>query len=454
LKEYFDEYLTNEFDNSNGNAATIYAPFSHVSLSSIARRNRRFLADDSDTTTDTGRIPMDGIFNTEDASLLDIVPVPSGNLRKRHTEILAISKIYNGVGVFIRDGDLPIPSSNYLQAKQLQAQADESGMLLFKLKEAGAATGLNAVTSVALAVSTTGTPTPSTPAPQTTPDDSFDAVIIIAVVVAACSMMLLGFALYLAFRRRKDQDPATATKENVSPKTRETETSPEYQKSKRPVFEIKQSALQHDDAISAYTESVYSVPIAVKQAKKEWLKNAESHIRPAKASNRFNPRYIISSKRSNASSSADEGDLLFDNIGATEEMEGVPPMSTPMKKRLMETSHDMMSPTIVIKSAGVKSPAMDMTSINATPDSTQTRKKANTPALSESGLYPADVIDDDITSSLSAYGKGLGIVKHFRQLTNNADDGASVSSCDESYGFSLDGIGGDYTVANSTKYGY
>ena len=100
---------------------------------------------------------------------------------------------------------------------------------------------------------------------------------------------------------------------------------------------------------------------------------------------------------------------------------------------------------------------------------------------SPSGLYPADVIDNDITSSLAEYSKGTSIGKHFHKLlgeennTNNDssmvegntvtnlqgnddanndvhDGGASVSSY-VSYGFSLDGA--DYsTVANSTKYGY
>jgi len=50
---------------------------------------------------------------------------------------------------------------------------------------------------------------------------------------------------------------------------------------------------------------------------------------------RFNPKYILSS-RSNTSSSADEGDLLFENRGATEEMEGVPKMPSPMMNVLRE----------------------------------------------------------------------------------------------------------------------
>ena len=44
-----------------------------------------------------------------------------------------------------------------------------------------------------------------------------DIVIIIAVIVAACSMILLGFALYIAFRRRQNSNQKGKTKE-ISPK--------------------------------------------------------------------------------------------------------------------------------------------------------------------------------------------------------------------------------------------
>ena len=158
-------------------------------------------------------------------------------------------------------------------------------------------------------------------------------------------------------------------------------------------------------------------------------------LKPAKVSNRFNPRYIISSRRSNASSSADEGDLLFENRGATEEMEGVPQMTSPMKKMLMDNDKN-----------DDESPAVNKTAVTA-----QSSSEKRTPgAMSTSGLYPAEVIEDDINSSLSAYGKGVS--QHLKRMVDDQGDGASLSSY-ESYGFSLDGA--DYsTVANSTKYGY
>jgi hypothetical protein len=422
LKEYFDEYLQKEFNNAN--TQNLYAPFSHVSLSSIDRR----------------RLQGADQKQEHDASF-DIVTIRTGNVRKRHAEIYATYHNFDGVGVFTRDGDLPIPSSNYLQAKQLQAQADENGDLLLKMKNSGSETGLPAVTSVELGVVTISDARSPTDNGGTQQNGNYNTVIIIAVAVAACSMLLLGFALYLAFRRRTDPVPMVKTNE-ISPTTRETDQngSPHSQSRRNPpVFEIKQSGLQHDDAISDYTESVYSMPTAVKSAKKAWLrhKSEESIVsKSTKVSNRFNPRYIISSKLSNASSSADEGDLLFDNNDVTGEMEGVPQMTSPMKKVLMGTKPE---------------PSMS-TTMDTTGDSTGTKAVPvpDTPAgLSESGLYPAEVIDDDITSSLSAY--GAGISNHFKKMVDK-DDGASVDSY-ESYGFSLDGA--DYsTVANSTKYGY
>jgi hypothetical protein len=414
LEEYFDEFLRNEFNNAN--LQTIYAPFSHVSIQSIDRRKLRL---------EDQQREHDGSWT--------INTVRTGNLRKRFAQTYATYNRFSGVGVFTRDGDLPFPSANFLQAKQLQAQADVDGDLLRKMRQSDPSTGLAAVTAVELGVSSI----PEQPTDNDGADQSgaaampYNAVIIIAVTVAACSMLLLGFAIYLAFRRRKDPEQNGQTKE-VSPITKATEQnrSPNSkERPKQPLFEIKQSALQHDDAISDYTESVYSIPTAVKSAKKAWMKHrAEESVvsKSTKVSNRFNPRYIISSKLSNASSSADEGDLLFDNNDVSGEMDGVPEMNSPMKKALMATSQD---PPV--------STAMDTTGVSSS-------------GLSESGLYPAEVIDDDIHSSLSAYGNGLS--NHLKKMVEKGDDNASLKSY-ESYGFSLDGA--DYsTVANSTKYGY
>mmetsp|Transcript_25010 Transcript_25010/g.37032 ORF Transcript_25010/g.37032 Transcript_25010/m.37032 type:complete len:511 (-) Transcript_25010:351-1883(-) len=446
LKDYFDEYLQTEFDNANGK--TIYAPFSSVSLSSLSGRR---LSDQSD------RVQMDGIINSKSAidSLLDedqsfdmdlqtemdvdLIPIRSGNLRRRKLDIVYISRRYDGVAVFTRDGELPVPSPNFLQAKQLQAQSDENGELLDKLQSSDKATGLHAVTGVELSASTSEPETPTGNGnAQTSPaTDSFDAVIIIAVVVAACSMLLLGFAIYLAFRRRQDSGTRMQKTNEISPTTRgtENEPSPQGQNTKRghspPVLEINEGGLQHDDAISEYTESVYSLPSAVKSAKKAWLQHSSadpSDVKSAKASARFNPKYILSS-RSNASSSADEGELLFENRGATEEMEGVPQMTSPMKKALRESEGNFFS----------------------APASGDRPQVADVKHATEEDKKYADIIDDDIHSSLSAYGNG-GISNHFKSMVDKTDDGESVVSL-ESYGFSLDGA--DYsTVANSTKYGY
>eukprot|EP00979_Chaetoceros_neogracilis_P012186 scaffold3156_cov268-Chaetoceros_neogracile.AAC.17 len=445
VKDYFDEYLRSEFDNASGK--TIYAPFSHVSLSSLSDRRRRL-----DESID--RVQMDGIVNFQSVidPMLDIgmdsqemdmefemIPIRSGNLRRRKLDIVFISRRYDGVSVFTRDGDLPVPSTNFLQAKQLQAQSDENSKLLNELQASGDLTGLYGITDVQLGVSTSEPDTSNDDGLQPPVQaDSFDAVIIIAVVVAACSMLLLGFAIYLAFRRRQDYGVQLKTNE-ISPTTKGTDQdpSPKGRSTRRghapPVFEIKQSGLQHDDAISEYTESVYSLPSAVKTAKKAWLQHSSrdpSISKPAKTSARFNPKYILSS-RSNTSSSADEGDLLFDNFGATEEMQGVPQMTSPMKKALRETEKQFA----LSRSTDVPAPKID-------------KVADNTDVTKEDKTY-ADIIDDDITSSLSAY--GAGISNHFKSMVDKADDGESVISY-ESYGFSLDGA--DCTVANSTKYGY
>ena len=158
LKEYFDEFMTREFNNVD--AQIIYAPFSHVSLSSLDRRRLEGSERDS----------------------LNIASIRSGNLRKRHTQIYATYNRFDGVGVFTKDGHLPIPSSNYLQIKQLQAQADENGDLLQKMQNSDPQTGLTAVTSVELGVTTLE---PSTPGNEPQPgsgNESYNAVIILIIL--------------------------------------------------------------------------------------------------------------------------------------------------------------------------------------------------------------------------------------------------------------------------------
>mmetsp|Transcript_12714 Transcript_12714/g.18556 ORF Transcript_12714/g.18556 Transcript_12714/m.18556 type:complete len:119 (-) Transcript_12714:247-603(-) len=90
--------------------------------------------------------------------------------------------------------------------------------------------------------------------------------------------------------------------------------------------------------------------------------------------------------------------------------------------------------------------------LRKTPSSYQS--KYQTPNQFESVLSPAELIENDITTSLSAYSKGANISKQFKNLLDEKDgDGGSIVSY-ESYGFSLDGVGDQSTVANSTKYGY
>jgi len=576
----------------------------------------------------------------------------SGNGTTYHYEV---SRRYSGVAIFTRENNLPIPSVNMLQAQQLSAQADVHN-LKNRLQMSMSKT-LNQVSDVEIGVhmrntsnnnGNTGTGNGNDGyssggnGDQTNPalegggfrgTTGTNAVIVIAVAVAACSMCLLGFALYLAFRRRQidetvptnqhqgrngqlqmkematprygqvgDNDFAgdlhgqtQSSSKFITPKDgshnrhrhrqrKGQTTSPnQHQKHQKisaapPVAEMHLHP-HHDDAISEYTESVYSVTgggggssvksrLSVSQHKhhqqrRQMLQDAAAlesqngglSQKDAKVSNRFNPRYIISAatskrsrsrSRSNASaSSSDEADMSMADFcgasynetpgkgqslgsglglgsgpgrGASQEMEGVPQLTTPMKEALMMQTNQLGQSHTQSYSMSIDTPSSPLSGISndvrdkavaklntgstcTTPLSTSTSTNSNgnvdvdneiaalsgivssprsKAKYSPSGLYPADVIDNDITSSLAEYSKGTSIGKHFRKLLgeNNDDDdsstiagntitnllvnentnndahdgGASVSSY-ESYGFSLDGA--DYsTVANSTKYGY
>ncbi len=522
LEEYFDDYLSKGFSDLANNNEKLWAPFSHVSLSDMRRRRRRLLDNGIDNDEDWDA-DLEGVFNNESPLDIDmdmVQPmgtsrkqetitlnrVKSGNLRRRNEKTTyLVAEQYSGVAIFNKDGDLPIPSNNELQEHQLGAQADSKGHLLLALRdENNRISPSGDVTAVSLSVALSYQSTdPSINNNSNVnmqnngiPVTGTNAVIVIAVAVAACSMCLLGFALYLAFRRRQQPDgshnnnlqlkeispnnhrtlPAT---NDISPLTTVTQRKghPGDEKIAPPVLEM-QVHPHHDDAISEYTESVYSLPVTagaslrsnsvsargdLTHQQRQLLRNQDEHEKP-KVSNRFNPRYIISSKRSSNASDSDNEQSMAEfcgvGRGALQEMEGVPQLTTPMKEALRQTqvsqSHESSDVTPL---TGISADIRDRATTARKPTSGNGKKSSTT--LSPSGLYPADVIDNDINSSLAGYTKGPNVGKSFRNymagddsvITNNKnDDGGSVSSY-ESYGFSLDGA--DYsTVANSTRYGY
>lgn len=442
LKEYFDESFKRDFDDLNSSGGATYVPFSHVSLSSLSRRQLQSETDSHDTNS---RLLMDGVVyggNIEPEFEAQLIPVKRGNLRTRRAELYLMTNSYDGVAVFDRDGEREVPTPNFLQAKQLQAQADINGDLLQKLKNSDPSTGLNAVTEISLSVNTRGTPNSSLDSSSNPSKNSVDIVIIIAVVIAACSMMLLGFAIYVAFRRRQTSNQKRKTKE-ISPRTRTTDlASPTSANNEKPPVRVMELKPDHDDNISEYTESVYSAPIrkaAKSQAQRQWLKEQVSLVerKPAKVSSRFNPRYIISG-RSNASSSDVESDQSH---GASEEMEGVPSLPTPVKMAMNNFGSSQAPQSKYTEQGAWTSSQIDddiTSSLNAYvhPVEASRKKKEKT--------------NDDLsvaTSTLSSYAKNLG-------LNRKDNDEASVASY-TSFGFSLDGVGDQSTIAdNSTKYGY
>lgn len=428
LEQYFNDFFTNAYDPAN--SSTLYAPFSHVVFNSIDGKRRLDMDGIFDYKSEMESMDMDPLSRIEEPVAIE--SAISKSFLRRRTETMTLTSSYQGVAVFTRDGGLPIPEANNIQAKQLQAFSDEDQDFLASLivnppQEAQ----IGNVKSVSMSVITTDTPSIGAGAGEViepvTPTSNLDIIIIVAIIVAACSMLLLSFALYLAFQRRQQgrhmpmkgdnghdlrrhhsngdgvMSPSKRTESDNSPSSGRLTASP-------PVLEMTVNP-EHDD-VSAYTESVFSVPHNNTGSKKPRFPIRNTQLSSAdaaqanKVSNRFNPRYIMSSKKSQSSCASDDIDAIG-NHGVVQEMEGVPPM--PHR------------------------------------DSIDNRSKT-----SPSGLYPADVIDDDINSSLSAYGKGLAKILNSGK-EGRGDDGASFSSM-ESYEFSLEGYS---TVAgNSTKYGY
>lgn len=345
--------------------------------------------------------------------------------------------------------------------------------------------------------------------PSTTKKSKFDVIIIVAIAVASCSLTLLACALLLAFRRRKQSgaggsyvDPnnnngphgansveklnlriPVGEPSNTTSPTKKTgsEISPTTVMAP-PVFEMNVDN-NHEDDISEYTESLFSAPIGntgnttggggtktkngymapSSSAKNENSSNQRSDGAAtgagaigglAKVSSRFNPRYILGSKSGTDSEGGDSdiiGNLQPAGGSATQparEMDGVPPLATPVRKALQSsgTLHSSTNDGGRRGSGGTP----------ITPNSVSSSSPAGLPRdRADSGLYPEGVIDDDIASSLKAYkeaerAKAMNRRYQGSNAEESMEDGLSLSSA-ESYGFSLDG---NSTVANSTKYGY
>jgi len=162
--------------------------------------------------------------------------------------------------VFLRDGDLSIPSDNTVQAIQLEALADESKVLLANLQDSSLASGLSTVASLSASVIavplSTGDNTPSSGGVANT-------VIWVAVTVAVCAFIILAAALMFAYRRKhmwqESKKQAQGNVRNMpSGEITTVEDSPTGTAGV-PVINVRAMDI-NDDAISDYTESVYSAP--------------------------------------------------------------------------------------------------------------------------------------------------------------------------------------------------
>jgi len=172
--------------------------------------------------------------------------------------------------------------------------------------------------------------------------------------------------------------------------------------------------LGNEDTISEYTESVFSMP-----AVQEMKGHGKAPLRggsKVSVSDHFSPRYVgreAVEERSGEGSSEGAGD-----VG------GVPP-------------------PIAVGHNGGDSRVIQ--AILVTPLASET---AGTDVFNDHKA----LIDEDITTSLEAYGiGGSGLAGMTMAGSQKDEDNLSLSST-ETYGYSLDGM--NSTVATSTKYGY
>jgi len=294
LQTIIQKYLKDSLERELSDSKVQYVLPLEVYLRPIDRRRLRGAGDEN-------RAELDVIFNiTAELNEIDYVQNRRMVITRSHYE-----SSFSGSVIFEQEDveRFTIPRDNTVQSIQLEALSDEEGVLLGALQNSNPETGLDAVTSISASSATSGTPQqPPVTGPNVQEGQGVDAIIIIAIAVAAGSMMLLGFALLLAFRRRQKQRAEGHSKMMESPgyktsgKT-ESDNSPLSRQlvASPPVAEM-QLELDQDDNVSEYTESVFSLPPETKKIG---------------VSSRFNPRYIVSNERNNgeevsADSSEDE----------------------------------------------------------------------------------------------------------------------------------------------------
>jgi hypothetical protein len=415
LRLALQEYMFESFEETLS-----YGPFKDIVLSPLTVRSLLMNESQQDESHQEANIPTSNQNRN--------------HLRKRYLALSTHVYSYEGIARFVRKNDSnpdSIPSENKVQIAQLNSFDDMNSDFLPILKSKAPQTGLSTIVNIEAKTLSISPPATTTgPATDSSSGGGVDIIIVIAVSVAACSMVLLAFAVYLAFRRRRanqagyrqhshDDKPEKApsiqaklTEESDSPASKRSQNSP-------PVIEI------HNDkdnmSVSDYTESVFSAPIGNGGSgyMSKWVP-AKGNVKP---SSFLSPKYINSSEKK---SPTHHRGYIEDSGVEQDEMAGVPPLSTPQRNELNYQKYQQKN--------------------SLSPSSHQNRGRAESSGDSSLGLYPDSQINQDIRSSLEAYGKHLS---HVEAL----DDGHSISSV-ESYGFSLDGVGDNSTLANSTRYGY
>lgn len=122
--------------------------------------------------------------------------------RELQTTMATFVASYEGVTVWTRQGDLLIPDETVVAAIQTQAFIQEDG-LLEALQAADPSTGLgDAVTNVRASINSSG----GGGGGGSSSNGGLDVIIIVAIAIAGLAFVLLGFALYMAWRHSKETE--------------------------------------------------------------------------------------------------------------------------------------------------------------------------------------------------------------------------------------------------------
>jgi len=416
IESYLNDYFTKAFNGKNNSA---YATFNSVVLSIMSRRLTQQSLHSNDYLT---------------------------NHNPMHRELVSNSTIairFGGAAIFLRDGTTSIPKTTIVQSLELDALADSDRLLLYSLQNSSYASGFSTVTSLSTAIISS----PIVSAPITTSKPSgINASLTIGLTVGASALTVLAFVLFFIYRRNvffpQKEKVSDGDKDIIKSNTvdiSETENSPS---SAAPAMISVKLEPTFDDNISEYTESVYSAPM--RKGNRSWSNPPQDmdSIRKKQDDPSFYDKIDIDSYNRYPDDEYSAGTVNDESPPKIAISDRFIPryVDSPDDRNNSFTSDDSMD---IAKQLSRAQPRQRSSGKKTRSFSEKIRGRSDS-GLESTGLFPDQLVENDIESSIIKYGE-----LNPERSGGRGDDNSTFSSL-ASLSYSLEAVG-DHSTTMSSK---